>query len=176
MGWRVGKSLGRRKKKVNGKIVFKGTKEDEQGWKTRVMGNSGVGVRRRRRRSRWTPSSKNNTWGIGYDPYAGAEEFRKRDQHELMKKRERYSKEGEKKRRGTAFGLGAFEVDDDMNVYDERPKEKNAEYTFELNSEEEEDDDDENERFGRGEGYHQKDALRNPLGETLTGSRDERRN
>ena len=55
------------------------------------------------------------------------------------------------------------EVDDDMNVYDERPKEKNAEYTFELNSEEEEDDDDESERFGRGK-VTIKDALRNPLG------------
>ena len=164
MGWRVGKSLGRRKKKVNGRIVFKGTKEDEQGWKTRygqqlvpVLGGGGGG-------GDGHTSSKNNSWGIGYDPYAGAEEFRKRDQHELMKKRERYSKEGEKKRRGTAFGLGAFEVDDDMNVYDERLKEKNAEYTFELNSEGEEEDDDENERFGRGAGYHQKDALRNPLG------------
>ena len=160
MGWRVGKSLGRRKKKVNGKIVFKATKEDEQAWRTRygqqlvsLLGGGGGVI-----------NVKDNSWGIGYDPYAGAEEFRKRDQHELMKKRERYSKEGEKKQRGAAFGLGAFEVDDDMNVYDERPREKNAEYTFELNSEDEEKDDDENDRFGRGADHRQKDALRNPLG------------
>ena len=159
MGWRVGKSLGRRKKKVKGKIVFKAMKEDEQAWKTRyeqqlvsVLGGDVVN------------NTKDNSWGIGYDPYAGAEEFRKRDQHELMKKRERYSKEGEKKQRGMAFGLGAFEADDDMNVYDERPRERNAEYSFELKSEDEEDGDDENERFGRGADHRQKDALRNPLG------------
>ena len=165
MGWRVGKSLGRRKKKVNGKIVFKATKEDEQAWRTRygqqlvsLLGGGGGGE------TEYAINVKDNSWGIGYDPYAGAEEFRKRDQHELMKKRERYSKEGEKKQRGAAFGLGAFEVDDDMNVYDERPREKNAEYTFELNSEDEEKDDDENDRFGRGADHRQKDALRNPLG------------
>ena len=100
------------------------------------------------------PSSKNNTWGIGM--IHTREQNFERDQHELMKKRERYSKEGRRNARNDKLGL--LEVDDDMNVYDERPKE-NAEYTLELNPEEEEDDDDENERFGRGEGYHQKDAL-----------------
>ena len=59
-----------------------------------VRATAGVTVRRRRKRRKEDAINvKDNSWGIGYDPYAGAEEFRKRDQHELMKKRERYSKE-----------------------------------------------------------------------------------
>jgi G patch domain-containing protein 1 len=154
MGWRQGKSLGKRKKKVRGNVVFKS--EDEQEFRRRYKGQLQEGQ-----------DLKNNAWGIGYDPYKGADEFRIRDEHELERKRERYTKEGEKKKRGNAFGLGAFEVDDDVNVYEERPGERNAEYSFELDDEGKSDgDDDENERFGRNNNNddNNNESLRNPLG------------
>eukprot|EP01052_Picozoa_sp_SAG31_P024109 SAG31_NODE_2028_length_6632_cov_16.536660_3_plen_561_part_00 len=68
-------------------------------------------------------SGKNNFYGLGFDPYKNAEEFR-----DIQSSNLRAIANGG----GGAFGIGALEDDDDHEVYDNTDK---SSYDFELVSE-----------------------------------------
>eukprot|EP00887_Chlorella_sp_A99_P005964 scaffold29.g5964.t1 len=121
MGWRQGKGIG-------------GSAEEEDGGAEE--GGEGGGGGRRHRRA-WgreagvgpenTPlhllAPKSDTFGLGYDPFRGAEEFRsakQAQQQQVAGGREgQRGGAGAKRRRGIAFGTGVFDEDDAHGILDD---------------------------------------------------------
>lgn len=100
-------------------------------------------------------TGKDNFFGLGFDPFTGAPEFRKQqqDQHQTAS---RISLGSSQRKRG-AFGIGALEDEDDHEVYDHTER---CEYDFETGGAEGE--------STRGKGHHPSSA--GPITSQLTSS------
>ena len=86
---------------------------------------------------RYVVDPKNDRKGLGYDAFAGAEEFRDAAMRRRRAMEDENSGRARGRRRGEAFGVSVFEEEDEA-LYDE-DKPKSSEYVFELD-----DDDDVN--------------------------------
>ena len=149
MGWRRGKGIGRggARNDVNGDGDGDGEGDvnDENGGS---------------RRSRWGKSAtalvddtpryvlhpKTNLHGVGYDPFEGAEEFRKVAEARAVRRNADPRGLGSvRPNRGEAFGVGVFEGDDpDEDVYRTRTLGGDEiGHTYEIMSEEEDEEEEE---------------------------------
>ena len=153
MGWRRGKGIGRKGARDDSGAGG----DDENGECNDENGGQG------RRKSRWGASTtalvddtpryvlhpKTNLHGVGYDPFEGAEEFRKVAHARAKRANEDPRGLGSTRpERGEAFGVGVFEGDDpDEDVYRTRTLGGDLiGHTYEIMSEEEEESDGEDAR------------------------------
>ena len=119
------------------------------GWRRgRVGGRGGAVAVDEDETPAYVADPKNDRRGVGYDAFAGAEEFR---DAATARKREMERENAGLSRgraRGEAFGVGVFEEEDEALYAEDEPKLN--EYAFEM--EEEEDDESTREPRGRGKG------------------------
>jgi len=80
---------------------------------------------------------KNDRRGVGYDAFVGAEEFRAAAGRNRLAKERENAGFARGRTRGEAFGVGAFEEEDECLYTEDEPKLN--EYAFELAEEEDED-------------------------------------
>ena len=81
---------------------------------------------------------KNDRRGVGYDAFVGAEEFRAAAGRNRLAKERENAGLARGRTRGEAFGVGAFEEEDECLYTEDEPKLN--EYAFEMEEEEEEDE------------------------------------
>jgi len=160
MGWRRGKGIGRGGAGNGNGNGGDGEGDGDGDGEGDVNDENGGG------RSRWGKSAtalvddtpryvlhpKTNLHGVGYDPFEGAEEFRKVAEARAVRRNADPRGLGSvRPNRGEAFGVGVFEGDDpDEDVYRTRTLGGDEiGHTYEIMSEEEEEEEEER---GRGEG------------------------
>ena len=122
------------------------------GWRRgRVGGGTGGGVAVDEDETpAYVADPKNDRRGVGYDAFAGAEEFR---DAATARKREMERENAGVSRgraRGEAFGVGVFEEEDEALYTEDEPKLN--EYAFEMEEEEEEEDESTRDPRARGKG------------------------
>eukprot|EP00890_Picochlorum_soloecismus_P002368 jgi/Picsp_1/3131/NSC_05972-R1_g patch domain-containing protein 1 len=118
MGWRRGKGLALRDEEEVKRLMeqAKTTTDIEHLQKNLRVENTMAEV----------PRAKNNVFGLGFDPYAGAEEFR-RMKHDESKSNNRFS---EKRRsRGVAFGTSVLDEDDAIGMLEDYVSHEDLELT-----------------------------------------------
>ena len=151
MGWRRGKGIGRGgARHGNGDVNDGDDVNDENGGRRSRWGKSATALVDDT--PRYVLHPKTNLHGVGYDPFEGAEEFRKVAEARAVRRNADPRGLGSvRPTRGEAFGVGVFEGDDpDEDVY--RTKTLGGDeigHTYEIMSEEE--DDEEEEKGKKGE-------------------------
>ena len=158
MGWRRGKGIGRggaqrqrqrQRRRRRRRRDGEGDVNDENGGGRSRWGKSATALVDDT--PRYVLHPKTNLHGVGYDPFEGAEEFRKVAEARAVRRNADPRGLGSvRPNRGEAFGVGVFEGDDpDEDVYRTRTLGGDEiGHTYEIMSEEEEEEEEE----GRGEG------------------------
>ena len=153
MGWRRGKGIGRGGARHGNGDVNDGDDvndvNDENGGRRSRWGGSATALVDDT--PRYVLHPKTNLHGVGYDPFEGAEEFRKVAEARAVRRNADPRGLGSvRPTRGEAFGVGVFEGDDpDEDVY--RTKTLGGDeigHTYEIMSEEEEDEEEEEGKKG----------------------------
>lgn len=130
LGWRRGKGLGARGPRAKGGESRQAAEVDldDLARSVKSVANTPIYVRQ----------PKDNTFGLGYDPFRRASEFSER----RRRKEAEAALEGKGRRRKSGaggIGFGVFDEDDDIRVADVYGA-KEGEYNFEIVDEEEEEE------------------------------------